>query len=97
MAQNGEAETVKSGALAHDSRGRESSETGALGSPTNVENRAPEASRLDAREALNARNALLPDASRVTAGAIEWREARGYSSAYVRLCTKRCELERVRT
>ena len=94
MAQNGEAETVKSGALAHDSRGRESSETGALESPANGENRAPEAER---REALNARNALLPHAPRVTAGAIEREEARDYSSAYVRLCTQRCELERVRT
>jgi hypothetical protein len=55
MAQNGEAETVRSGALAHDSRGRESSETGALESPTNGANRAPEAKRLDAREAVNAR------------------------------------------
>jgi hypothetical protein len=55
MAQNGEAETVKSGALAHDSQGRESSEPGALESPTNGANRAPEAKRLDAREAVNAR------------------------------------------
>jgi hypothetical protein len=55
MAQNGEAETVKSGALAHDSRGRESSETDALESLTNGANRAPEAKRLDAREAVNAR------------------------------------------
>ena len=55
MAQNGEAETVKSGALAHDSRGRESSGAGAPESPANGENRAPEAKWLDAREPVTAR------------------------------------------